>query len=63
MLGDRIKSARTECGLTQQELADQCGVIRQTITEYEAGRIEPSIRSIKKISEATKVPMSYFFDN
>ena len=30
-LGNRIRSERKNCGLTQQELADQCGLAIKTV--------------------------------
>ena len=39
-----IKQARTEAGLSQQELADQLGVSRQTINAIEKGDYNPTIK-------------------
>ena len=40
---NRVKELRKQAGLTQQELADQLGVIRKTISNWERGtnRISP----------------------
>ena len=40
----RLKSARTEKNLSQQELADLVGVSRQTINAIEQGDYNPTIR-------------------
>lgn len=37
-LGNRIRSERKNCGLTQQELADQCGLAIKTVQDIENGR-------------------------
>ena len=37
-LGDRIRSARKDCGLTQQALADQADLAVKTIQDVERGR-------------------------
>lgn len=37
MLAERIKLARKAAGLTQEELANRCGTIKQTIYKYERG--------------------------
>ena len=43
-IGNRIRRLRFEHGeMTQQELADRCGVTRQTIIALEAGRYGPSL--------------------
>ena len=39
-----MKQARTEAGLSQQELADRLGVSRQTINAIEKGDYNPTIR-------------------
>lgn len=49
MIGDVIRQARIDKKLTQQELANCVGVIRQTIAEYESGRIKPSAEVLLKI--------------
>ena len=41
---ERMKAARTEAGLSQQELADAVGATRQTIGLIEAGRYNPSLK-------------------
>lgn len=38
-----MKIARIECDLTQEQLAEQVGVARQTIGLIEAGNYNPSI--------------------
>ena len=39
-----MKDARTKVGLSQQELADQLGVSRQTINAIEKGDYNPTIK-------------------
>lgn len=41
---ERMRAARTNRGLSQQELADAVGATRQTIGLIEAGRYNPSLR-------------------
>ena len=48
---NNIRRLRFEHGeLTQQELADQCGVTRQTINAIEAGKYAPSLELAFKIA-------------
>ena len=39
-----MKQARTEAGLSQQELAEKLGVSRQTVNAIEKGDYNPTIR-------------------
>lgn len=48
----RLKSARTENNLSQQELADLVGVSRQTINAIEQGDYNPTIRLCISICKA-----------
>lgn len=43
MKNKRMKIARVECDLTQEQLAERVGVARQTIGLIEAGNYNPSI--------------------
>ncbi|MDR1992575.1 MAG: helix-turn-helix transcriptional regulator [Nitrososphaerota archaeon] len=40
----KLKAARAAKDMTQQELADATGVVRQTINAIELGEYNPSIR-------------------
>lgn len=48
----RLKSARTEKNLSQQQLADLVGVSRQTINAIEQGDYNPTIRLCISICKA-----------
>jgi putative transcriptional regulator len=43
MVRNRIKVLRAEQDLTQQQLAEAVGVIRQTIIAIEQGKYQPSV--------------------
>ena len=49
---DAMKEARTRAGLSQQALADQLGVSRQTINAIEKGDYNPTIRLCLAICRA-----------
>lgn len=56
-LGNRLKSLRIDAGLTQEQLAERIGVKKQNISRYENGRVEPNIRTAKRIAEALGVTL------
>ena len=47
---NRIRVERAEVRMTQQELAERCGVSRQTINAIEAGKFIPSTVLALKIA-------------
>ena len=49
MIADKIKNARTIKKLTQEQVAEDLNVSRQTISNWENGRGYPSIDSLKTI--------------
>lgn len=52
-VGNDIRRLRGERGeMTQQALADACGVTRQTIIALEAGRYAPSLELAFRIARA-----------
>ena len=55
MLGEKIKKYRETKNIKQSEIADMLGVSPATVSKYEAGTLEPSIESIKKLSELFEV--------
>ena len=46
---NNIKKLRTEKGISQQKLAENLGVSRQTINSIEKGRFDPSLKLTIKI--------------
>ena len=55
-LGQKIKKARLERGLTQQELGDIVGVQKSAIAKYENGRVVNIKRStLQKIASALEL--------
>ena len=55
-IGQKIKKARLERGLTQQELGDIVGVQKSAIAKYENGRVVNIKRStLQKIASALNI--------
>ena len=58
-----IKELRTAKGLTQEQLASECGVQRTTITMIELGENKPSIELAKRLGTIFDVAWSDFFED
>ena len=50
-LGEKIRQARREKGLTQEQLAQALFVSRQTVSNWENGKTEPDYQTLMKLSE------------
>lgn len=61
MKNKRMKIARIECDLTQEQLADKVGVARQTIGLIEAGNYNPSISLCIEICKALNKTLNDLF--
>lgn len=57
--GQRLKSTRTQNGITQDELADRLDISKRTLLEIEAGRSELSLTNLFKVSEELKVSVHF----
>lgn len=58
---NRIRVARAERRLTQQQLADAVGVSRQTINAIESGKFVPSTVLALKIAHTFQKPVEEIF--
>lgn len=58
LTGDNIKKFREAAGLSKTELAQKCGLSRNSIYKYEKNEMVPKIEQLKKISTALGVPVS-----
>ncbi len=58
---NRVKKYREEAGITQEGLAQQAGVSRQSIISIEKGQYVPTTILALKISKLLKVPVEDLF--
>ncbi len=58
---ERLRAARTSCGLSQQDLADAVGATRQTIGLIEAGRYNPSLKLCTAICKTLGTTLNDLF--
>ena len=61
--GEKLKEARKDAGLTQEELAAKLSVSRQAITKWESGKGMPDVENLKAISAALDVSIDYLLDD
>ncbi len=58
-LSNRIKTLRTERGLTQEELGKICGVVKSTVSLYEHGKSVPNDQIKTEMCRYFGVSMDY----
>jgi DNA-binding XRE family transcriptional regulator len=51
-IGNRIAQLREQQGMTQQELAEKSGILRNNISRIEAGRYNVTLDTLSKLSAA-----------
>lgn len=57
-IGELLKKARLDAGMTQKELADKCGMADSAIRKYESGKVIPKIETRKRIATALNITTS-----
>lgn len=62
-LGEKLKSARKNVGLTQEQLAVKLAVSRQAITKWESDKGMPDIENLKSLSRLLGISIDYLLNN
>lgn len=52
-LARAVIAARKRAGLTQTELAARMGTTQPAVTRMESGRVQPSLRTLRRLADAT----------
>ena len=60
-LGLRIKALRDGKNLTQEDLANDCNIPKSQITRIEKAKVNPTIKTLLKISNALGVELRDLF--
>lgn len=55
----QLRGFREAAGLTQTQLGERVGVVRQTISAWERGDRSPNVAQLGRIAVACGVPMAY----
>ena len=61
-IGNRIRELRESKGISQQNLAAICNFEKANLSRIEAGRTNPTISTLYKISQALEVKISDLVD-
>jgi transcriptional regulator with XRE-family HTH domain len=61
-LGQQLKAIRKRNGVTLQQIADRTGLSKSFVSQVETGAANPSIASLKKITDALGVPLAALFE-
>ena len=62
ILGHRIRKLREERNISQQNLAELCNIEKSNMARIEAGRTNPTLHTMYKISSALKVTLAELVD-
>ena len=57
--GDQLSNARKAKGLTQEELAEQLNLSRQTVLRWEKNQVFPDISNLKAVAKLLDVSFDY----
>ena len=61
IFSERIKRLRKNKGLKQQELAEILGIKRNTYSDWENGKTEPSFENLIKLADLLEVSLDWLF--
>ena len=62
-LGEKIKDARKQCGLSQEQLAEKMSVSRSAIAKWETDKGLPDIDNLKALVGFLNVSVDYLLDD
>jgi transcriptional regulator with XRE-family HTH domain len=62
-IGPRLRQIRLRHRLSQRQLARQSGVANATISQIEAGKLNPTVSMLKKVLDGIPVRLSEFFSD
>lgn len=61
-IGQRIRELRESKGISQQNLAAICNFEKANLSRIEAGRTNPTVSTLYKISQALEIKISELVD-
>ena len=61
--GARVRELRQAGGLTQEDLADRCGLFRTYMSRIETGAANPTLTMIHALAGSLRVPVTALFES
>ena len=61
-VGKRIREIRDEKNISQQDLAAKCNFEKSNMSRLEAGKVNPTLSTLEKISSALEVNITELFN-
>lgn len=62
-LGKKIKEARKNCGLSQEQLAEKLAVSRSAVAKWESDNGLPDVENLKSLAVLLNVSIDYLLDD
>lgn len=62
VFGNKVRELRIQQGLSQDELAFYCGIDRPQISKIEQGKVNVTLDTIERLSQALKIKTSLLLD-
>lgn len=59
--GTRIRALRADRGMTQEDLAERCGLFRTYMSRIETGQANPTLTMIHALATSLQVPVTDLF--
>lgn len=62
-LGEKLKAARKQAGLSQEQLSEKLGISRSAVAKWETDKGLPDVDNLKALSSLLNVSIDYLLDN
>ena len=62
-MGEKIKEARKQCALSQEQLAEKMNVSRSAVAKWETDKGLPDLENLKQLSSFLNVSADYLLDD
>lgn len=56
-----LEAARVNARLTQEQAANKLGVSKNTVINWEKGRVAPRVSEMDRLSKLYKIPVDFIF--